>query len=435
MLRALAHSNYRRFFAGQTVSLVGTWMQQVAMSWLVFHLTGSGWMLGIIGFASNFPNFVLVPFAGVWSDRGDRRRLLIIGQVVLLTQAALMAALTLLGIITVWMVVALSAVAGVANAVCNTIQQAFVVDMVERREDLTSAIGLNSFMNNAARMVGPSLGGLLIGALAKPEGVLHATGLCFLINAASFLAALAALLSMHLRTVPRALAGSPVWQHLKEGFAYALGFAPIRDVLLVLALVGLMTVPYTLMPLVAKDMLAGGAQAVGFLMAADGVGAITGAFFLASRRDTDAPMVRIVVMAGISGLAIGAFAFVGSIWPALLFRSIFAFALMVQVTSTNTLLQFLTDDARRGRVMSLFTLSLMGMMPIGSLLMGGLSQWLGLRETFVVNGLGYLLGAIWLAVQLPKLTPLIRERHAQLEAARTEISTSPPAAFADSYHP
>ncbi|MBY0526581.1 MAG: MFS transporter [Gemmataceae bacterium] len=422
VLRALSHRNYRLFFAGQCVSLVGTWMQQVAIPSLVFHLTTSPFVLGFIGFAGNFPLFALTPIAGVWSDLWDRRRLLMAAQFVLMIQALLLAALALTGAIDIAHVVVLSIIAGVGNAVTNTTLQAFVADMVPNREDLGSAIGLNSFVNNGARMIGPALGGLLVGTLASEDGgILFATGVCFLINGFSFLGALAALTAIRTHSVPRAGPRVPIWQQLKEGVAYALGFTPIRSVLLLMALVMLLGIPYSLMPLVARDMLHSDARTVGFLMAADGVGAVIGGVFVASRRSSQGLSRRVALAAVTTGLANFAFSFVEVVSAALALRVVYAFALMTQVASTNNLVQSLTDDRRRGRVMSLFMLSVMGMIPLGSLLMGTLSDVVGLRDTYLTCGLVMVAAGLAMVLWLPHLRPQIEKRQQELSADRAPV--------------
>ena len=277
MGRALKHRNYRLFFVGQGISLVGTWLTRVATAWLVYRLTGSPLLLGIVGFAGQIPTFLLAPFAGVLVDRWNRHRVLVVTQVLAMVQSALLAWFALRGTITVWHVLALSAFQGLINAFDTPARQAFVVEMVEAREDLANAIALNSSMVNGARLIGPSVAGVLIALVGE--------GWCFAIDALSYVAVIASLLAMRLQ--PRAAAARApkrVLVELREGFRYAASFAPIRAILLLLAFVSLTGIPYTvLMPIFASQVLHGGPHTLGILMAATGVGAVAGALWLASR--------------------------------------------------------------------------------------------------------------------------------------------------------
>ena len=279
MVRALQHRNYRLFFTGQSVSLIGTWMTRIATSWLVYRLTGSALLLGLVGFAGQIPTFLLAPFAGVLVDRWDRHRLLVVTQVLAMLQSAALAALTLAGVINIWHVLALSLFQGLINAFDMPARQAFVVEMVEKREDLPNAIALNSSMVNAARLLGPSIGGVIIAAVGE--------GWCFPIDAVSYLAVIASLLLMRIAAAPAGEArGDPgCSRSCATGGRYVAGSPPIRSILLLLALVSLVGMPYTvLMPVFASKILHGGPHTLGFLMAATGVGALLGALFLASRR-------------------------------------------------------------------------------------------------------------------------------------------------------
>ena len=277
MWRALAHKNYRLFFSGQSVSLIGTWMTRIATSWLVYRLTGSALLLGIVGFAGQIPSFVLAPLAGVLVDRWNRHRLLVATQVLALLQSLALALLALSGLIRIWHIIVLSVFQGLINAFDMPARQAFVVEMVDKREDLANAIALNSSMVNAARLLGPSIGGVVIAAVGE--------GWCFMLDAISYLAVIASLLAM--KITPRLLKATKdrnILQQLREGWTYAVRFAPIRNVLLLLALVSLVGVPYTvLMPVFANDVLHGGPSTLGLLMAASGVGALVGAMFLRAK--------------------------------------------------------------------------------------------------------------------------------------------------------
>ena len=302
MFRALQYRNYRLFFMGQGVSLIGTWMQQVAMSWLVYRLTDSVFLLGMVSFASQVPSFLLGPFAGVVSDRYNRHRILLLTQALSLLQASTLAALVLTGQIEIWHILALSGFLGVINAFDISARQAFVVELVEKREDLSNAIALNSSLFNGARLVGPSIAGILIAAVGE--------GMCFLINAVSYLAVLASLLMMHLRPFVPVKETRKVWQSLREGFQYAFGFPPIRSIILLIALLSLVGMPFSvLMPVFARDILGGGANTLGFLMGASGIGALSGALYLASRK-TVVGLGKVIVMATLLfGAGLMAFSF------------------------------------------------------------------------------------------------------------------------------
>ena len=329
VFRALSHRNYRLFFGGQGISLVGTWMQQIAMSWLVYRLTGSAVLLGLVGFTSRIPTFLLSPFAGVLADRWDRHRILVITQTLSMLQAMMLAILVLTGRVAVWHVVALSLFLGFINSVDVPARQSFVVDMIERREDLGNAIALNSSIVNGARLVGPSVAGILIAALGE--------GLCFLLNGLSFIAVIVALLAMKIRPREKEVKRSHVIEGLKEGLSYGFGSAPIRSVLLLLALVSLMGVPYTvLMPIFAEKVFHRGPEALGFLLGATGVGALTGSIYLASRKSVLGLGRVIVISAGVFGMGLIGFSLSRVFWLSLCFMLLTGSGMMVQMASSNT---------------------------------------------------------------------------------------------------
>jgi MFS family permease len=393
--------NYRLFFLGQGISLVGTWMQSVALSWLVYRLTGSGLMLGLVGFAGQIPVLVLAPLAGVLADRWRLRRVLVITQSLALAQATVLAVLTLTGQIGPGLILALSAVLGIVNAFDMPTRQAFVVQMIEDPADLGNAIALNSFLVNGARLVGPSLAGVLIAAIGE--------GPCFSLNAISYVAVIAALLAM--RLVPRAAvrAARPVLADLHEGLRYALGFPPIRDILALLALSSLLGMSYsTVMPMFARDVLGGGARTMGFLLGATGLGALIAALFLASR-PTVVGLGRIIAQgAGLFGLGLMLVSLVRHVTPGLPLMLLVGMGMMLQIASSNTILQTIVDDDKRGRVMSLYTMAFLGMTPFGSLLAGSLAQTLGAAHALQVGGACCLLGGVLFAFRLPALRPLVR---------------------------
>jgi MFS family permease len=402
MLRALQHKNYRLFFSGQSVSLIGTWMTRIATSWLVYRLTNSALLLGVVGFAGQMPSFLLGPFAGVLVDRWNRHRLLVVTQILAMLQSLALGILTFTGRINIWQVIALSLFQGVINAFDMPARQAFVVEMVDRREDLANAIALNSSMVNAARLLGPSIGGIIIAAVGEAW--------CFMLDGISYLAVIASLLAMKITprmTKPRKDANT--WQQFREGWTYVSGFAPIRKILLLLAIVSLVGMPYTvLMPLFANEILHGGPNTLGLLMAASGVGALTGALFLAARKNVLGLGRFIPLSAGLFGAGLIAFAFSRTLWLSLPLMVITGLGFMIQMATSNTLLQTIVDEDKRGRVMSFYTMAFMGTAPFGSLLAGSAAQHIGAPYTLMLGGLGCILGALWFARSLPALRRDIR---------------------------
>jgi MFS family permease len=402
MLRALGHRNYKLFFSGQSVSLVGTWMTRIATSWLVYRLTGSELLLGVVGFAGQIPSFLLAPFAGVLVDRWNRHRLLVATQALAMLQSLALALLALSGTINIHHLIWLSVLQGIINAFDMPARQAFVVEMIERREDLPNAIALNSSMVNAARLVGPSVGGVIIAAVGE--------GWCFMIDAVSYLAVIASLLAMSV--APRALKQMKernMLRQLREGWTYAARFAPIRDVLIMLALVSLVGMPYTvLMPVFANQVLRGGPNTLGLLMAASGVGALLGALFLASRKSVLGLGKYIPLTAAAFGAGLVAFSFSRSLWLSMLLMVVTGLGFMVQMAASNTVLQTIVDEDKRGRVMSFYTMAFMGTAPFGSLLAGGVAERIGAPLTLMLGGVGCVLGAIWFALTLPKLRRDVR---------------------------
>ena len=404
--RALNHRNYRLFFGGQGISLVGTWMQQIAMGWLVYHLTNSAFLLGVVGFSSQICSFIFSPFAGVFSDRWNRHRMLVATQTFSMIQAFILAFLTLTHVITIHQIIILSVFLGVVNAFDMPTRQSFVVEMVERREDLGNAIALNSFLFNGARLVGPSIAGIFISLLGE--------GMCFLLNGISFFAVIIALLAMEMKPVKREPGKTQILKGLKEGFTYGYGFVPIRSILLLLSLTSLVGMAYTtLMPVFAKDILHGTSQTYGFLMAASGMGAAIGAIYLASRKSI-LGLFRIIAMSsGIFGLGLIVFSFSRSLWFSLFLLLLVGYGMMVQMASSNTVLQTIVDDTKRGRVMSLYVMSFTGMGPFGSLLGGSLASKIGAPHTLIIAGASCLLGSLLFVKKLPSLREMIRPIYVQ----------------------
>jgi MFS family permease len=400
--RALAHRNFRLFVFGQGISLVGTWMQQLAMIWLVYSLTRSPLLLGVVGFCAQVPTFLVTPLAGVFSDRWNRRRTLLVTQSLAMLQAALLALLSGTGVIAVWHIVVLSIFLGIVNAFDIPTRQSFLVEMVQGREDLANAIALNSSMFNAARLVGPSLAGVVIRLVGEP--------LCFLLNAVSFLAVLASLLAMRVAPRPAAAPPAPLLRGLGEGFRYALGFAPIRLILSLLALVNLAAIPLTivLMPLLATDVFHGGADTLGLLTAAQGVGALVGALLLASRNSVLGLGRVIALTAGGFGAGMICLAYCNVLWLSLLLLAVIGLVVMIETAASNTILQTIVEDDKRGRVMSMYTMAFMGIAPLGSLLAGFLAEHIGAPATIVILGTTCMLGAALFSLRLPALRGAIR---------------------------
>ncbi|WP_242923045.1 MFS transporter [Pontibacter liquoris] len=400
MFRALRHKNYRLFFLGQGISLIGTWMERIAMSWLVYRLTDSAFLLGMVSFCSLVPSFLLGPFAGVYSDRFDRHKILLITQALFMLQASIVAALVLTNTVQVWHIMALSVFMGLVNAFDTATRQAFVIELVEEREDLSNAIALNSSMFNVARLVGPSVAGLVIAAVGE--------GACFLINALSYIAVIGSLLFIHLKPYERRLQEHKVWQQMKEGFHYTFSFAPIRAIILVVASMSLLGMPFTvLMPVYARDILGGDASTLGLLMGATGIGALGGALFLAPRKSAMGLGKVIVVAALLFGLGLVAFSVSRVMWLSLLFMLVTGFGMIVQMASCNTILQTIVDDDKRGRVMSFYAMAFMGMAPFGSLLAGAFADRYGVVHTLLGSGILVILSIIPFALQLSRLREMV----------------------------
>ncbi|NJM48903.1 MAG: MFS transporter [Alkalinema sp. RU_4_3] len=399
---ALRSKNYRLFFAGQGISLIGSWMTQIATVWLVYHLTNSAFMLGVVGFTSQIPNLLLAPFGGVLVDRFPGRRILIGTQVLAMVQSLTLAALALSGVIQLWHILVLSLLQGLINAVDAPARQVFVIDLVEKREDLASAIAINSTMFNGARLVGPAIGGLLIAQVGEAY--------CFLVDGLSYIAVIWALLAMKLP--PKAIVhseGSP-WQKIKAGWSYTFRSPPIRAILLLSALVSLMGMQYTaLVPVVSDKILQGNAQTLGFLMAASGIGALFGGIYLATRQ-TVVGLGKLIIL-GPAILGIGLIIFAFSRWLPLsqLAMGLVGLGTILQIAAGNTVLQTIVDDDKRGRVMSLYTMSFLGITPFGSLLGGALANQIGVTDTLVIAGIACILGAIGFNTQLPALKEIVHK--------------------------
>lgn len=419
IFRALKYRNYRLFFAGQSVSLIGTWIQAIASGWLVYRITNSASLLGVVAFSSQIPSFLLASFAGVMVDRWNRHRLLVITQTLAMLQAFVLAGLVLSGAITVWQIIFLNLILGLINAFDMPARQSFVVEMIEKKEDLGNAIALNSSIVNSARLIGPAAAGVLIAAFGE--------GFCFLLNGISFLAVIFSLLAMKVAPRIQKAGKTDLFKELKEGFRYVYHFSPIRDILLLMALVSLVGMPYAvLMPIFARDILHGGPQALGFLMAASGIGALVGALYLASRKNV-VGLGRIMALgAFVFGVGLMAFSFSQLFWLSLSVMLFAGFGMMTQIAASNTLVQTLVADDKRGRVMSMYTMAFMGMAPFGSLLAGTLAHNLGAPQTLFLCGLACIGGAFLFSARLPHLRRIIRPIYVEMGILSASELTTPP---------
>ncbi len=400
MFQALRHRNFRLFFMGQSISLLGTWMQMTAVAWLVWRLEHNAFLLGLAGFAARIPAFILAPLAGVLVDRWNRHRLVLVAQVLSMIQALALAGLMFSGQIVIWQVILLSLMLGVVSALDLPARQAFMIQMLDRREDLTGAIALNSSIVNGARLLGPVLAGLIIAAAGE--------GLCFLINGLSYIAVIAGLLMMRLPPHRRAATDKAVLHHLKEGIVYAFGFPPIRSLLLLVALVSLAGASYAqLMPVFAQQILHGGPLTQGLLMSSAGLGAFAGAIHLALRRSVRGLSLLIAWSPAVFGIGLIGMGLSSSLWLTLTIMPVIGFGMIVQMAATNTVLQTIVDDDKRGRVMSFYSMAFMGTVPLGSLLAGALVHLIGAPWTVISGGICCIAGAAVFASKLDNLRRLI----------------------------
>ena len=414
MFRALRHRNYRLFFSGQIISLVGTWMQSVAQSWLVYRLTGSSLLLGLVGFASQIPVFLLGSIGGAVADRYSRHRIVIATQTSAMVLAFILSALTLLGHIRVWQVMTLAALLGIVNAFDIPARQAFVVEMV-RSEDLINAIALNSSMVNGARIIGPAVAGVTVAAVGE--------GWCFFGNAVSYIAVIVGLLLMDVRPRERNRASATGLESIIEGFRFVARTGPIRALLLLLGLVSLTGMPYAvLMPIFADKILHGGARGLGLLMGAAGIGALAGTLTLAAKREVRG-LGRWIFFASVGfGASIILFALSRSFPLSIALLVPVGFSMMLQMSSSNTLIQTMVPDELRGRVMAVYSMMLMGMAPFGSLLAGAIANHLGAPHAVALGGLTCVAGSLIFGSKWPSL----RGEARQLIVAQGMSSGEPP---------
>ena len=399
--RSLRHRNFRLFFGGQSISLIGTWMTRIATAWLVYRLTGSALLLGTVSFMGQIPTFLLSPLAGVWVDRLNRRKVLVWTQALSMVQSLALAGLTLSHRITIPWILGLAAMQGLVNAFDMPGRQAFMVQMVEDRNDLGNAIAINSSMVNMARLVGPSLAGLVIAASSE--------GWCFLIDGVSYIAVIASLVMMRIHVAPAKRRVTSTLAEFKEGWAYVSGFLPVRTILLLFCLVSLMGMPFVvLMPIFAVKVLHGGPHTLGFLMGAVGVGALISAISLAARKSVRGLIRMIAISAAVFGVGLIGFGLSHAYWLSMLMVFVAGAGMMQGMAASNTIIQTLVPEDMRGRVMSYYTMAFVGMAPFGSLLAGGMAGAFSAPLTVIINGAVVMLGAAWFASRLPAVREVVR---------------------------
>lgn len=407
IFRSLRYRNYRLFFSGQSLSLIGTWVQRIAIPWLVYRLTGSAFLLGFVGFAGQIPTFILAPFAGVLTDRLNRYHIMIVSQILSMFQALALALLFFTNTIEVWNVLMLSVIQGCINAFDTPARQSFVIEMVEDKNDIGNAVALNSSMFNGARLVGPSIAGVLIASLGE--------GACFLINGISYIFVVISLLLMKVKPQERKKKDTNIIKEFKEGFTYTFGFPPIRSIIILLTVISLMGMPFSvLMPIFAKDIFHGGSHIFGFLMGASGVGALIGAAYLASRKSVVGLEKLIPLAAIVFGLGLVSFSLSSSFPLSIILMIITGVGMMMQTACSNTILQTISDNDKRGRVMSFYTMAFMGTAPIGSFLAGSMASLIGAPATLLVGGIACVAGALIFARKLPQFIKMVHPIYTRL---------------------
>ncbi len=406
-LRALKHRNFSLFLSGQACALIGYWMQNIAQSWLLYRLTGSVALLGVLGFASSLPILLLAPFAGLWSDRFNLHRMMFATQVLEMLQAAALAALALAGIIAPWHIVTLSMVLGILVAIELPVRHAYLLELVGAREDLPNAIAMTSMVANCGRLVGPALAGLMIGWFNE--------AVCFLFNTLTFVVVIVTFLMIRVTPSPRPASHAPMWRDLREGIAYAWRSVPIRLLLMLLMLMGLFATPYiTLMPALVRDVFRSGADQMGFLVGAGGLGAVAGTLYLAARASVRG-LVRLLAHASLAaGIALMLLARSNMMWAALPLLTVIGFGILVTSVSVNMILQTIVDDDKRGRVMSFYTVAFLGIAPFGSLVAGALAGVIGVAHTLFIGGAACAAGALYISYKRPQIREHIRPIYARL---------------------
>jgi MFS family permease len=415
--RALRHRNFKLFFFGQSISLIGNWMTRLATTWLVYRLTHSALLLGIVSFAGQIVSFALGPFAGVWVERLDRRKLLVWTQIAAALQSLAMAALTLAHVITLWEIIALTALQGLINAFDMPARQSFLVQMVDDRNDLSNAIAINSSMANGAGLIGPAIAGLVIASVGE--------GWCFFMDGVSYFAVIASLLLMRIKPMDIRRNASSMLEQMREGWDYVRTFHPIRSILLLFALISLMGYPYgVLLPVFAGQVLHGGAATLGWLTGASGVGALVSALSLAVRKSVVGLARTVQIAATILGGGLILFGLSHTLWLSLVLMVFAGFGLMQCASGCNTIIQSLVTDDKRARVMSYYTMAFFGSATFGSLLAGALAHWIGAPRTFIITGAFCVAGSLWFMLDLPKVNAVMRPFYQQMGLLPTRSAPS-----------
>jgi len=407
ILRALRHRNFALFASGQAVALVGYWMQSIAQSWLVYRLTGSTALLGVLGFAGSIPILLLAPLAGLWSDRANLHRTMFVVQVLEMLQAIVLSVLAVTGVIAAWHVIVLSMIMGVLVAFELPVRHAYLVELVGGKEDLPNAVALTSFIANAGRLIGPAIAGLVIAAYGESA--------CFVVNALTFVAVIVTFMMIRVQPSARTAAHAPVLRGLIEGFAYAWHAIPIRLLLSNVAVVSLLATPYmTLMPALVREIYGGGANIMGFLVGAAGLGGVTGTLFLAARHDVRGLIGVIAAASFAAGAALAVLSWPGRLWVAVPLLVVVGFGILVTSVSTNMILQTIVEDDKRGRVMSLYTAAFLGMSPLGAVAAGAIAEYVGVGPTLTAGGICCALAGLYLAYRRPHLRTAMAPLYARL---------------------
>jgi MFS family permease len=397
IFRSLKYKNFQLYFYGQTISLVGTWIQRIATPWLVYDMTHSVFLLGLLGFLGQLPTFLIAPFAGVYVDRWDKYKLLILTQIVAMIQALALAIFYLTGNLQIWLIIFLNIILGVVNAFDTPARQSFLVEIIEKKEDLGNAIALNSSMVNIARLIGPSIAGILIAITGE--------GMCFLINALSYIAVIISLLLMKFQKKETISSRKKdLFQEMKEGWQYSFNYLPIKSVLILLTIISLMGMPYTiLLPDFAKIYLNGNANLFGFLMGASGAGAFIGAIYLAAKKNI-AGLINITYLSSfIFGGGLIVLAISRNIYLSMILMMLTGLGMMLQIATSNTLVQTLVQNEKRGRVMSLYTMAFMGTAPFGSLMAGSIAKHIGTPNTLIISGVACIFGGLYYASKIKQI--------------------------------
>jgi MFS family permease len=393
ILRAFRYRNYRLYFIGQGISQIGNWSTLLATSWLVYQLTDSALLLGVVGFTSRIPTLFISPIAGVIADRGSRQRIIVVTQILSMVQSLLLAGLALTDMINVWQIIALGLFQGIADALYIPTLQAFVKEIIVKPEDLGNAIALNSSLVSSARLIGPAVAGFLVASVGA--------GVCFLLDGISYLAVIAAFLAMKVPPVKIAVSNTSTIHKLKEGFNYAFDNSAIRSMLLLLSLLGFVGLPYVILtPIFAADILQGGAETLGLLMGASALGALIASVYLSSKTNIFGLERAIAIAPILLGTGFIIFSLSKVLLFSLLVMVLIGFSVILQLAATNTVLQTIVDDDKRGRLMSLVSMAFMGVVPFGNLFSGWLASQIGVINTFIFNGSVCMGGALIFIRQL-----------------------------------